>query len=89
MPLLPMRESSKNLWAEIKANAAKLDACPMHTFVPVPRTGHPFLKDFVCKSCGGKIDGNAHLWYIMGRKHGVAAAVALVKVADSKPEAST
>jgi hypothetical protein len=66
------REDSKRIWEEVKANFAKLDACPRHEFQPVPRypdqPSHP-MKDYVCRRCGGKIDAIAHSWYEKGYQH--------------------
>lgn len=55
------------IWEEVKANHAKLDACPMHEFDAVPKPLHTLLKDYFCKHCGGKIDSIAHTWYQRGQ----------------------
>lgn len=52
--------------AEVKANHARLAACPRHDF------GAPqaFQKRITCKNCGGWADSLAVVWYQRGLAHG-------------------
>ena len=47
------REEILSIWEEVKANKARLDACPRHRFTPVPvRLGDRFT----CTACGGVVN---------------------------------
>lgn len=53
------------LLEEIKANAAKLNACPKHQFeaAPLPyKMGHKFT----CRNCGGKMEAIGAMYYARG-----------------------
>lgn len=58
-----MKIDAKALWEQVKANSAKLNACPRHRFPAGPvRLG----QKHTCLDCGGAIDGVALLNYIAG-----------------------
>ncbi len=67
---MPVSAEALALWAEVKANHAKLNGCAgPHDFVDSqPRVTDP-LK-YVCKLCGGGVDHHAFLWYQRGLAHG-------------------
>jgi hypothetical protein len=79
--LPPMRASSHEILAEIRANQARLDGCvgPHHFLEPEP--GERWMtRPWVCALCGGRADGTDVLWYREGVAHGRAAAKEDVKV---------
>ena len=45
------RESVLSIWEQVKANAARLDACPRHRFEPVG--GVKLGEKLTCTTCGG------------------------------------
>ena len=60
------------LWASVKANAAKLEGCSRHDFVsiePERRIGGKYR----CTRCGGEADSIAVRWYREGLQHAEAA----------------
>ena len=74
------REVTNQILADIKANSAKLDACPRHDFsICIPRhTKQPvasptplqmFGAKWRCKHCGGDVDSQSKRWYELGLKH--------------------
>lgn len=70
----------KAILADVRANLAKLDACPRHDFVGVKETaigpskdGGWVYRDYVCASCGGKVDSHAERWYRRGTSDGFKA----------------
>lgn len=60
----PKLEKSK-LLAEIRANHAKLDACPKH-FFDAGDPPYKFGQKFTCHNCGGVMDGIAAMHYTKG-----------------------
>lgn len=70
-----MSLTGKELMQAVKANHAKLDACPGHDFVQTPDS-RPLRSRFACSRCGGTVDGVAWLWYQRGVEHGKAQAAA-------------
>jgi hypothetical protein len=52
-----------DLWAEVKANGAKLAACPRHNFAPAVAP-HPRRR--TCEHCGGWVSGTDAHWYERG-----------------------
>lgn len=65
------RASILELWEEVKANHARLDACPRHDF-PDPEPGS-LGKRYECRNCRGWTDASAVRWYRDGLKHGGAS----------------
>jgi hypothetical protein len=69
------REDILAIWADVKANQARLDRCSRHDFAPMDsdpaKRGHLGMK-YRCKNCQGTIDGIAHGWYQEGLEHGRA-----------------
>lgn len=69
------RPAVDSILAEVRANNAKLDACPRHDFVGVA-DGAIKCKDglayqrYRCTNCGGKVDSSAARWYRLGLEHG-------------------
>lgn len=53
--------------AEVKANHAKLNACPRHDFEPVLPTV-ALRTRFRCTNCGGEVDHHAWYWHEQGRR---------------------
>lgn len=69
------REESQAIWAKVKANHARLDACPgPHAFEDVTLT-RTLNKHYRCTLCGGEVDAVAKRWYEHGLKHGQARTV--------------
>lgn len=66
------RSTMVGLWEQVKANQAKLDACPGHEFVPTPRL-ETQRQRYRCKHCGGEVDATSRHWYELGRSHERAA----------------
>jgi hypothetical protein len=65
------RADMLSLWAEVKANQAKLTACRSHAFSAV-EPGKVNTK-YLCANCGGNVDSHAYHWYRDGREHERAA----------------
>lgn len=66
-----------SILTEVRANLAKLDACPRHNFVGVQETaigpskdGGWVYRDYRCTNCGGKVDSHAERWYRRGTSDG-------------------
>lgn len=68
---MPVPEASLALWAKVKANHARLDACKgPHQFVEItPRVAGPRYR---CTTCEGEVDFHAQLWYHKGYEHAKA-----------------
>jgi hypothetical protein len=66
---------TKQLWEEVKANHARLEACPGHRFEPIEwvDTGKEIPRKHRCAVCGGWADSIAVIWYERGVAHGRAA----------------
>lgn len=56
------------IWNDVKANHAKLNACPSHDF-DQPQPGQRQRK---CKACGGTVGMLEARWYELGLRHGAA-----------------
>lgn len=58
------RAEVQELWQQVKANQARLDACPgPHRF-----DGHG-RRDYRCSECGGTVSAIAYVWYVAGLEH--------------------
>ena len=64
------REGMLGLWAEVKANHAKLESCHEHDFRDDPRSDRLFSRKFFCSNCGGWADAHAVHWYQKGLARG-------------------
>jgi len=65
------KEESAKLWAEVRANGLKLDACTLHAFGLIGFLDQPPLgRRYRCSRCGGEVDSQARNWYDLGLKHG-------------------
>lgn len=63
------RAGVTELLAEVRANAALLDACGRHDFLQIaPRFGSKWK----CVACGGVVSAEAVHWYVRGQAHGRA-----------------
>lgn len=62
-----MTIDSAALWAEVKANRDKIDACPKHRFDIGPPPYAIGCK-FVCVNCGGRMDAVQAFRYCQGYK---------------------
>lgn len=64
------RSTMLEVLAEVKANSAKLDACPRHDFEPVPGARVVFGQPdrYRCRQCGGEVDRHAYYWHEQGRR---------------------
>jgi hypothetical protein len=65
------REALLGIWDAVKANHAKLDACPGHDFGPL-QPGNLSAR-YECRNCRGWADGSAVSWYQKGLAHGRSA----------------
>lgn len=54
-------------WDQVKANGAKLNACPRHDFEQIP-DGKPMRHRFRCTHCTGEVDSSAYYWHEQGRR---------------------
>ncbi|MGE5786458.1 MAG: hypothetical protein ACM3ZE_17815 [Myxococcales bacterium] len=70
------RPAVDSILTEVRANLAKLDACPRHEFAGVKETaagpakdGSYLFRDYRCSRCGGKVDSHAARWYRLGLDH--------------------
>ena len=62
------RGEMKKLWEEVKANHARLRACPgPHDFGALAPL---MLAKYTCSKCKGTITGNDRYWYDKGLEHG-------------------
>lgn len=64
------RETMVDIAERVKANSAKLAACPRHDFDPVPGARVVFGKpdQYRCQHCGGEVDRHAYYWHEQGRR---------------------
>lgn len=63
------REQSRQILDEVKANIARLEACPgPHDFVPMQTRPAPRVR-MQCTRCGGEVDSVNYAWYMRGRRH--------------------
>ena len=61
MPQQPI--DAKAIWEDVKANRARLDACPRHAFAPLPvKIGQPVT----CTVCSGTLGLVDVSYYIRG-----------------------
>lgn len=60
------RETMVSLWEEVKANHAKLNACPWHEFEPIMQLATK--PRYRCLNCGGEVDASAYHWHKQGRR---------------------
>lgn len=63
------REVMLALWAEVKANHAKLEACPRHDFIAMEPDPRRLSGKWRCASCGGEVEASAARWYRLGLEH--------------------
>lgn len=60
------------LAAGVKANSAKLQACPYHDFEPVAPADATLVAKlsarYRCRHCGGDVDSSAYHWHQQGRR---------------------
>lgn len=58
-----------SIFAQVKANSAKLNACGYHDFVEMPgQKDKVFGKRYHCIHCGGDVDCHAFYWHKQGRR---------------------
>ena len=61
------REALLGIWESVKANQARLDACPLHDFGELQ---NKLGARYTCRNCGGSADASAVSWYQAGLAHG-------------------
>lgn len=55
--------------AQVKENWTKLNGCAKHDFIVDERVPYqPLRERYVCRTCGGTIDGSAFHWWKRGMK---------------------
>lgn len=62
------RKDLIELWASVKANAAKLESCSRHMFVSI-EPARKIGGKYVCTRCGSEADSIAVSWYRHGLHH--------------------
>lgn len=65
------REALLGIWESVKANQARLDACPLHDFGELQ---NKLGARYTCRNCGGHTDASAVSWYQAGLAHGMGRA---------------
>jgi hypothetical protein len=67
MPLT--REGAKQIFEQVKANTARLDACDTpHDFIDMRVHNVPGHRHR-CRKCDGEVSGHCVRWYLLGMKH--------------------
>ncbi|WP_431023812.1 hypothetical protein [Halomonas sp. H5] len=66
------REEVQSIAERVKANLARLEACPYHEFeaIAASEAGLRLSRRprYRCRHCGGEIDSTAYHWHEMGRR---------------------
>lgn len=62
------RGDINEIWEQVKANQALLNACPLHDFQPHEMRGS-MVRKYKCTHCGGTADSLAVSWYKKGLSH--------------------
>ena len=57
----------KKIWASVKVNSAKLNACGHHLFQAI-EPSEKYKKRYRCSACDGEIDAIAYHWHEQGRR---------------------
>lgn len=76
------RDEIRAIAEQVKANSAKLRACPWHEFEPAlgfqqMNTAPPIGRErYRCKHCQGEVDSSAYHWHEQGRRVKPAATEA-------------
>ena len=65
------RNEMLSIWEMVKANQAKLNACPRHDLHAV-ELGKVGTK-YECRCCGGQSDASSVHWYEKGLSHAIPA----------------
>lgn len=64
--------TTEAIWANVKANAKRLDECRgPHDFTDASPE-KPLNKNWICVDCGGTVNTVAKNWYLRGLAHGRA-----------------
>lgn len=65
------RADVDEIFREVKANHAKLNACPgPHEFTIEYRKIGPMVRDWECAKCHGHVENLYKMWYERGLAHG-------------------
>lgn len=65
------RREMLEIWEEVKANHARLKACPgPHDFSIDLNPARTLGKKWRCSKCGGEVDHIVRDWYLKGLEHG-------------------
>ena len=65
------RDEIRAIAEQVKANSAKLRACPWHEFEVIPRDQGITARmndRYRCKHCQGEVDFSAYHWHEQGRR---------------------
>lgn len=57
------------IWADVKANHARLESCARHDFQLVD-PAQPLRSKYACTACGGTVHRTEFYWYSRGLAHG-------------------
>lgn len=66
--MIPISKENRKLLEQIKANIARLDDCPIHSFVRIDPT-HAWSR-MRCTVCCGEVDSIHAHYYALGLEHG-------------------
>jgi hypothetical protein len=69
---------TKQIIADVRANLAKLDACPRHEFRRKGDSGRVMFRS-ICAKCGGELDGIQAKYYEVGIGHGRKESVETIE----------
>lgn len=61
------QDGVREIFEQVKANHAKLNACAYHEFDPIEGS-RPTRRRYRCRHCGGEIDSIAFHWHEQGRR---------------------
>lgn len=64
------RDEIRAMAEQVKANSAKLRACPWHEFEAIEQSGivARMSDRYRCRHCHGEVDANAYHWHQLGRR---------------------
>lgn len=67
------RKDLLDIWEQVKANTARLDACARHEFEAIT-PARPLKQRYRCIRCQGEVDAHAHHWHEIGRRQAAQGA---------------
>lgn len=66
-----LREVTEEIINTVRENRDKLKSCSFHEFTTRrgDDTKFPSRQEWICKNCGGKVNGTEKYWYEKGVEH--------------------